>query len=102
MAELYYKTYTTNIQQFMGDATLFYSHCGEDTQLDWVQPRVLFHSSIVMYMQGVKKQQFFFDFGPFWVFRTCSKVVQKGPKGTKLVSPKVFDHVGPFKAKKQF
>ena len=31
-----------------------------------------------------------FDFGPFLVFWTRSKVVQKGLKGTKIVNPSVW------------
>ena len=41
--------------------------------------------------------------GPFWTkngqtWQACqrSKVVQKGPKGTKMVNLSVFDHLGPF------
>ena len=40
--------------------------------------------------------------GPFWTkkgqtWQACqhSKVVQKGPKGTKMVNLSVFDHLGP-------
>ena len=40
--------------------------------------------------------------GPFWTkygqtWQACqhSKVVQKGPKGTKMVNLNVFDHLGP-------
>ena len=40
--------------------------------------------------------------GPFWtkkgqIWQACqhSKVVQKGPKGTKMVNLSVFDHLGP-------
>ena len=32
----------------------------------------------------------------FLVLKTRSKVAQKGPKGTEMVSPSVFDHLGPF------
>ena len=41
--------------------------------------------------------------GPFWTkngqtWQACqrSKVVQKGPKGSKMVNLSVFDHLGPF------
>ena len=41
--------------------------------------------------------------GPFWTkkgqtWQACqhSKVVQKGPKGTKMVNLSVFDHMEPF------
>ena len=41
--------------------------------------------------------------GPFWTkngqtWQACqrSKVVQKGPKGTKMINQSVFDHLGPF------
>ena len=41
--------------------------------------------------------------GPFWTkngqtWQACqrSKVVQKGPKGTKMVNLSVFDHLEPF------
>ena len=41
--------------------------------------------------------------GPFWTkngqtWQACqrSKVVQKGPKGTKMVNLSIFDHLGPF------
>ena len=37
-----------------------------------------------------------FDFGPFLVFWTHSKVVQKGLKGNKMVNPCVVGHLGPF------
>ena len=43
--------------------------------------------------------------GPFWTkngqtWQACqhSKVVQKGPKGTKMVNLNVFDHLGPILA----
>ena len=38
-----------------------------------------------------------FDIWPFLVFWTKSKVVQKGPKGNKMVKTSVFDHIGPFR-----
>ena len=41
--------------------------------------------------------------GPFWTRNVqtwqaslCSKVVQKGPKRTKMVNRSIFDHLGPF------
>ena len=43
--------------------------------------------------------------GPLWTnkgqtWQACqhSKVVQKGPKGTKMVNPSALDHLGPFLA----
>ena len=43
-----------------------------------------------------------FDFGPFLVFRTRSKAVKKGLKGTNMVNQSVFEHFGPFQTKIDF
>ena len=48
------------------------------------------------YRVSQKTNNNLFDFGPFLVFWTRSKVVQKGSKGTKMVNPSVFDHLRPF------
>ena len=96
MAELYYKTYTTNIQQFMRDAILFlFALWRRHSTWLGTAPRLVPFIHCHVYA-GCKKTTIFFNFGPFWVFRTCSKVVQKGPKGTKIVITSVFDQLVPF------
>ena len=56
--------------------------------------------SLILYRVSQKTQQYFFStLDPFLVIWTCSKVVKKGPKGSKMVNPSVFDLLtilGPF------
>ena len=64
---------------------------------DLVMNRFLYWGPTFMTGEGWQKN------GPFWTkngqtWQACqrSKVVQKGPKGSKMVNLSVFDHLGPF------
>ena len=54
------------------------------------------HWAINPWLGGVKNGPFWTKNGQTWQACQRSKVVQKGPKGSKMVNLSVFDHLGPF------
>ena len=54
------------------------------------------HWAINPWLGGVKNGPFWTKNGQTWQACQRSKVVQKGPKGTKMINQSVFDHLGPF------
>ena len=54
------------------------------------------HWAINPWLGGVKNGPFWTKNGQTWQACQRSKVIQKGPKGSKMVNLSVFDHLGPF------
>ena len=60
------------------------------------------HWAINPWLGGVKNGPFWTKNGQTWQACQRSKVVQKGPKRTKIVNPSVFGHLRPFRAHLDF